>query len=81
MRARREAEDLVAVTVGEAAEAMRVLFADRTAWRKVRPLLIGGRHAAAGAIARPLAVGVALSGGNVDTAMFARFLTADKSVC
>lgn len=70
----REAEDIVAVTDDEVAEAMRVLFADT-------------HNVAEGAGAAALAaamqqrerwagrsVGVALTGGNVDTALFARVL-------
>lgn len=70
----REAEDLVAVGDDEVAQAMRVLFADT-------------HNVAEGAGAAALAaamqqrerwpgrsVGVALTGGNVDTAVFARVL-------
>jgi threonine dehydratase len=70
----REAEEIVAVTDDEVATAMRVLFADT-------------HNVAEGAGAAPLAaamqqregwsgrsVGVALTGGNVDTAVFARVL-------
>lgn len=71
----READDVVAVTDEEIAEAMRVLFADT-------------HNVAEGAGAAGLAaamqqrehlqgrrVGFALTGGNVDTAMFARVLS------
>jgi threonine dehydratase len=70
----READDIVAVTDAEVAEAMRVLFADT-------------HNVAEGAGAAALAaamqqrerwsgrsVGVALTGGNVDTEVFARVL-------
>jgi threonine dehydratase len=70
----READDIVAVTDAEVAEAMRVLFADT-------------HNVAEGAGAAALAaaiqqrerwsgrsVGVALTGGNVDTDVFARVL-------
>jgi threonine dehydratase len=71
---RREAEDIVAVTDDEVADAMRILFADT-------------HNVAEGAGAAGLAaaiqqrqrtkdqpVGFALTGGNVDTGMFARVL-------
>lgn len=74
----REAEDLVAVSDDEVAEAMRVLFADT-------------HNVAEGAGAASLAaamqqrerlsgrsVGVALTGGNVDTAVFARVLEESR---
>lgn len=71
---RREAEDLVAVTDSEVADAMRLLF---SATHDVAE----GAGAAALAAAiqqrerrRGQAVGVALTGGNVDTAVFARVL-------
>lgn len=71
----REAEDIIAVTDAEVAQAMRVLFADT-------------HNVAEGAGAAGLAaamqqrerrrggtVGVALTGGNVDTDVFARVLS------
>jgi threonine dehydratase len=71
-----EAEEIVAVTDDEVAAAMRVLFADT-------------HNVAEGAGAAALAaamqqrerwpgrsVGVALTGGNVDTAVFARVLAS-----
>lgn len=71
---RREAEDLVAVTDSEVADAMRLLF---SATHNVAE----GAGAAALAAAiqqrerrRGQAVRVALTGGNVDTAVFARVL-------
>jgi threonine dehydratase len=71
---RREAEDLVAVTDDEVADAMRVLFADTHN-------VAEGAGAAGLAAAmqqqerwRGRSVGVALTGGNVDTAVFARVL-------
>jgi threonine dehydratase len=70
----REAEDLVAVTDDEVAEAMRVLFADTHN-------VAEGAGAAALAAAmqqqerlRGRSVGVVLTGGNVDTPVFARVL-------
>ncbi len=72
---RREADDIVAVTDREVAHAMRALFADT-------------HNVAEGAGAASLAgawqqrerwrgrsIGIVLSGGNVDTAVFARVLT------
>lgn len=71
----REAEDLVAVTDDEVAHAMRLLFA-------TTHNVAEGAGAAALAAAvqqrdrwRGQAVGVALTGGNVDTAVFARVLS------
>ncbi len=70
----REAEDIVAVTDAEVAEAMRVLFADTHN-------VAEGAGAAGLAAAmqqrerlRGRAVGFALTGGNVDSAVFARVL-------
>jgi threonine dehydratase len=72
----REAEDVIAVTDTEVADAMRLLFA---ATHNVAE----GAGAAALAAAiqqrerwRDQAIGVALTGGNVDTAVFARVLAA-----
>jgi threonine dehydratase len=75
----REAEDVIAVTDDEVAEAMRVLFADT-------------HNVAEGAGAAGLAaamqqrtrwqgkeVGVALTGGNVDSAVFAQVLSQGMS--
>lgn len=75
----REAEDIVAVTDEEVAQAMRVLFADT-------------HNVAEGAGAAGLAaamqqrsrwagrtVGVALTGGNVDSPVFARVLSGSTS--
>lgn len=70
----REAEDLVAVTDEEVAEAMRILFAD------THNVAEGAGAAALAAAMRDRArhdgrsVGIALTGGNVDTDMFARVL-------
>lgn len=70
----REAEDIVAVTDGEVAQAMRILFAD------THNVAEGAGAAALAAAMRTAArwqgapVGVALTGGNVDTEMFARVL-------
>ena len=69
-----EADDVVAVTDDEVAQAMRVLFAD------THNVAEGAGAAALAAViqqqerwqGRP--VGVALSGGNVDSAVFARVL-------
>lgn len=73
---RREADDVVAVTDTEVAEAMRILFADTHN-------VAEGAGAAGLAAAiqqrdrhQGRAVGFALTGGNVDTAQFARVLTA-----
>ena len=73
---RREADDVVTVTDDEVAEAMRVLFADTHN-------VAEGAGAAALAAAmqqrdrwRGRTVGIALSGGNVDAAMFAEVLAA-----
>ncbi|MBO9647573.1 MAG: threonine dehydratase [Variovorax sp.] len=70
----READDIVAVTDDEVAEAMRVLFADTHN-------VAEGAGAAALAAAmqqrerlRGKSVGVALTGGNVDSDVFARVL-------
>lgn len=74
----REAEDVVAVTDEEVAQAMRVLFADTHN-------VAEGAGAAALAAAlqqrerrQGRSVGVALSGGNVDSAMFAAVLSAGE---
>ena len=71
-----EAEDVVAVSDAEVAQAMRVLFADTHN-------VAEGAGAAGLAAAmqqrecwRGRSVGVALSGGNVDTALFAQVLAA-----
>lgn len=70
----REAEDVIAVTDDEVAQAMRALFADTHN-------VAEGAGAAGIAAAtqqrerwRGRTVGVALTGGNVDTAVFARVL-------
>jgi threonine dehydratase len=70
----REAEDIVAVTDAEVAEAMRILFADTHN-------VAEGAGAAGLAAAmqqsernQGRAVGFALTGGNVDSAVFARVL-------
>jgi threonine dehydratase len=72
----REAEDVVTVTDAEVATAMRILFADTHN-------VAEGAGAAGLAAAiqqrdrtQGRAVGVALTGGNVDTAMFAQVLAA-----
>lgn len=73
---RREAEDVVAVTDAEVAQAMRILFAD------THNVAEGaGAAGLAAAIQQRVrtqgrAVGFALTGGNVDTAAFARVLAA-----
>ncbi|MCM2251112.1 MAG: threonine dehydratase [Ramlibacter sp.] len=74
----REAEDVVAVTDEEVAHAMRVLFADTHN-------VAEGAGAAALAAAmqqrerrQGRSVGVALSGGNVDSAVFAAVLSAGQ---
>ena len=71
----READDVIAVTDDEVAEAMRVLFADThnvaegagaaslAATKQQRHLLLGQ------------VVGTTLCGGNVDSAVFARVLS------
>lgn len=70
----REAEEIVAVTDDEVAAAMRVLFAD------THNVAEGAGAAALAAAMQQRArwsgrsVGVALTGGNVDTAVFARVL-------
>jgi threonine dehydratase len=70
----RDADDIVAVTDEEVAEAMRVLFAD------THNVAEGAGAAALAAAIRDRArhagrsVGVALTGGNVDSALFARVL-------
>jgi threonine dehydratase len=71
----READDVIAVTDGEVAEAMRVLFAD------THNVAEGaGAAALAGAMGqrerwRGRSVGVPLTGGNVDSAVFASVLS------
>jgi threonine dehydratase len=70
----REAEDVVAVTDAEVAEAMRILFADthnvaEGAGAAALAAAIKGRERWPGA-----PVGVALTGGNVDSKVFARVL-------
>lgn len=71
----READDVIAVTDGEVAQAMRALFTDTHN-------VAEGAGAAALAAAmqqqerwRGKTVGIAVSGGNVDAAMFAGVLT------
>ena len=72
---RREAEDVVAVTDAQVADAMRVLFSD------THNVAEGaGAAALAAALAEPhryrgRPVGVPLTGGNVDTELFAQVLT------
>jgi threonine dehydratase len=71
---RREADDIVAVTDAEVAEAMRILFADthnvaEGAGAAGLAALMRDRGRSAGRSA-----GFALTGGNVDTAVFARVL-------
>ncbi len=74
---RREVDDVIAVTDAQIADAMRAMFADT-------------HNVAEGAGAAALAglmsqrerwqgrrVGVSLSGGNVDSALFARVLAGD----
>ncbi|ODT36893.1 MAG: hypothetical protein ABS55_04775 [Lautropia sp. SCN 70-15] len=71
---RKEADDIVAVTDGEVAEAMRILFSD------THNVAEGAGAAALAAAIRERgrtggrAVGLALTGGNVDTGAFARVL-------
>ncbi|MCJ0761680.1 threonine dehydratase [Variovorax terrae] len=71
----READDVVAVTDNEVAQAMRVLFAD------THNVAEGAGAAALAAVMQQRArwqgraVGIALSGGNVDSATFARVLS------
>ena len=70
----REAEDVVTVTDDEVADAMRILFADthnvaEGAGAAALAAAIKGRARWPGA-----AVGVALTGGNVDSDVFARVL-------
>ena len=72
----REAEDVISVTDDEVAQAMRVLFADTHN-------VAEGAGAAGIAAAtqqrdrwRDRTVGVVLTGGNVDTVVFARVLTS-----
>lgn len=70
----READDVVAVTDDEVAAAMRILFADTH--NVAEGAGAAGLAAAIGQRGRTQgkAVGVALTGGNVDTAVFARVL-------
>jgi threonine dehydratase len=75
----READDVVTVTDGEIAEAMRILFSDTHN-------VAEGAGAAALAAAlqqqerwRGKTVGVCVSGGNVDTGMFAGVLGRSAS--
>jgi threonine dehydratase len=71
----REAEDVVAVTDEEVAQAMRALFAD------THNVAEGAGAAGLAAAAQQRerwqgrTVGVALTGGNVDTEVFARVLS------
>ena len=71
---RREAEDVIAVSDAEVAEAMRVLFAD------THNVAEGAGAAGLAALMRDRArcgggsAGFALTGGNVDTEVFARVL-------
>lgn len=73
----REAEDIVAVTDAEVADAMRILFAD------THNVAEGAGAAGLAAViqqrgrTKDKAVGFALTGGNVDTAVFARVLAGD----
>jgi threonine dehydratase len=76
---RREAEDVVAVTDDEVAEAMRALFTDTHN-------VAEGAGAAALAAAtqqrerwRGKTIGIAVTGGNVDAAMFAGVLSGSRS--
>jgi len=70
----REAEDIVAVTDEEVAQAMRILFADTH--NVAEGAGAAGLAAAIQQRARTgdATVGFALTGGNVDTALFARVL-------
>jgi threonine dehydratase len=76
-----EAQDVIAVSDDEVAQAMRVLFAD------AHNVAEGaGAAALAGAIQQQVrwqgrVVGVPLSGGNVDSAVFARVLAATAPAC
>ena len=75
---RREAEDVVAVSDEEVAEAMRILFAD------THNVAEGAGAAGLAAILRDRtrapgrSVGFALTGGNVDTGMFAQVLAGGR---
>jgi threonine dehydratase len=71
----RDAEDVVAVTDDEVAQAMRVLFSDTH--NVAEGAGAAGLAAAMQQSARwqGRSVGVALTGGNVDTAMFAQVLS------
>lgn len=73
----READDVVAVTDAEVAHAMRILFADTH--NVAEGAGAAGLAAAIGQQGRTgdKAVGFALTGGNVDTAVFARVLAGD----
>jgi threonine dehydratase len=70
----KEAEDIVAVTDEQVAEAMRILFAD------THNVAEGAGAAALAAVIQSKDklqgrnVGIALTGGNVDTDMFAKVL-------
>ncbi|MDE2092644.1 MAG: hypothetical protein KGI87_02215, partial [Burkholderiales bacterium] len=71
---RREVDDVVAVTDAQVAAAMRALFADTHNAAEG-----AGAAALAGALAQPerwagRCIGVALTGGNVDSAAFAQVL-------
>jgi len=76
---RREAEDIVAVSDDEVAEAMRILFAD------THNVAEGAGAAGLAALMRDRArtggrsAGFALTGGNVDTDVFARVLGTARS--
>jgi threonine dehydratase len=73
---RREADDVVAVSDEEVAEAMRVLFTD------THNVAEGAGAAALAALMQQSSrwrgkhVGTALTGGNVDAAVFAEVLSA-----
>lgn len=68
----READDVITVTDAEVAEAMRVLFADTH--NVAEGAGAAGLAAAMQQRGRHRSVGFALTGGNVDTAVFARVL-------
>ena len=75
---RREADDIVAVSDDEVAQAMRILFAD------THNVAEGAGAAGLAAVLRDRAraggrsVGFALTGGNVDTDVFARVLAGSR---
>jgi threonine dehydratase len=75
----REAEDIVAVTDAEVSEAMRILFSD------THNIAEGAGAAALAALIRHkdrwggAAAGIALTGGNVDSEVFARVLAGGSS--